>query len=203
MMSLAAQVQVLGFTGLGAACGAAIGMERERSGKAAGLRTHILVSAASAMATGAGAAVVGAHGDPTRVLHGVITGIGFLGSGVIFRDAKQQSGLTSAAAIMFTAMIGSVCGLGAPVLAIGATTFALVTLWYARRVEQGLNTRWETRSPRRSRRDRGRSGTGIAWRDAVAQMNGAIDLRDAASHDVRPNPRPQPRVAVAPQQPRD
>lgn len=192
LMSTAAQIEVLALTGLAAACGAAIGLERERSGKAAGLRTHILIAASSAMATGAGAAVVGS-GDPTRVFHGVITGIGFLGSGVIFRDTQQPAGTghTSAAAIMLTAMIGAVCGLGAPVLAVGGTAFAFATLWYARRVERRLNNHWGNRDLRRRRRERRR--TGIAFRDLLESP--AIDLRDQPRtlENETPNPRPKPR----------
>lgn len=199
MISTAAQLDVLGLTGLAAACGAAIGLERERSGKVAGLRTHILVSAASAMATGIGTVVVGG-GDPTRVLHGVITGIGFLGTGVIFRDDRQPSGITSAATIMLTAMIGGACGLGAPILAVGATSFALGTLWYARRVEHRLNDRWRRQDERR-RRDR-RAGITMRQLRTLAP----IDLRDEADaaadvaaspaprRDPRPNPRPRPRA---------
>jgi putative Mg2+ transporter-C (MgtC) family protein len=102
-------------------------------------------------------------GDPTRALRGVITGIGFLGSGVIFRDTHQPAGAghTSAAVIMLTAMIGAVCGLGAPVLAVGGTAFALGTLWYARRVERRLNDHWENRDRRRQRRNRHRTGVSV------------------------------------------
>ena len=93
-ISLGQQLTVLALTGVAAMCGALIGLERERSGKAAGLRTHMLVAAASAMATGAGAAFAGDRGDPTRVLHGVITGIGFLGSGVAGLFVRRQSSVT-------------------------------------------------------------------------------------------------------------
>jgi len=197
LMSTAVQIEVLALTGLAAACGAVIGLERERSGKAAGLRTHILVAASSAMATGAGTAVVGT-GDPTRVLHGVITGIGFLGSGVIFRDTRQPGGTghTSAAVVMLTAMIGAVCGLGAPVLAVGGTAFGFGTLWYARRLERRLSDHWDGRDRRRRRRDRRRNG--ITMREL--RESEPIDLRDdaRAGSDVprnpRPNPRPVPRV---------
>lgn len=195
MISTTTQIHVLLLTGLAAACGAAIGLERERSGKVAGLRTHILVSAASAMATGAGAAVVGTHGDPTRILHGVITGIGFLGTGVIFRDDRQPSGITSAATIMLTAMVGAACGIGAPILAIGATTFALVTLWYARRVECRLNERWERQDRRRHRARR----QSMTMRDL--RRLAPIDLRDEPDASIRPNPRPSPRPQVRTESP--
>lgn len=199
MISTAAQLNVLGLTGLAAACGAAIGLERERSGKVAGLRTHILVSAASAMATGVGTVVVGG-GDPTRVLHGVITGIGFLGTGVIFRDDRQPSGITSAATIMLTAMIGGACGLGAPILAVGATSFALGTLWYARRVEHHLNDRWRRQDARR-RRDR-RAGITMRQLRTLAPIDLRDDTEPVSSPEPRRDPRPQPRPDPRPQ-PRD
>lgn len=177
-ISLHAQLTVLWVTGIAALCGAAIGLERERCRKAAGLRTHMLVAAASAMATGVGAALTGDRGDPTRVLHGIITGIGFLGSGVIFRDRKGTAGLTSAAVIMLTAMIGAACGLGAPVLAVGVTFFALSTLWYVKRVEHTFTTRWSEPRPRRPQPRRPASGV-------------LADLR-AVTIDLRPQPRPRP-----------
>jgi putative Mg2+ transporter-C (MgtC) family protein len=211
-MELAAQLEVLGTSALAALCGAAVGLERERSGKAAGLRTHMLVASASAMATGIGAQLVAASGgDPTRVLHAVITGVGFIGSGVIFRDARQQSGLTSSAVIMVTSMIGAACGLGAPVVACGATLLAVSTLWHGKRVGITVSDRWvepatSRHTRRRFERDRRRHERWLERTPAPASRRTpaprpcaddvTVVLRDDAELDLRPNPRPRPRVGA-------
>lgn len=87
-----------------------IGLERERRGQVAGLRTHILVGMGSALFT-----VLSAHafaeGDPARVAAQVVTGIGFLGAGAILqRGDRQAHGLTTAAGIWFSAAVGMAAG---------------------------------------------------------------------------------------------
>ncbi|MDQ2679017.1 MAG: MgtC/SapB family protein [Actinomycetota bacterium] len=116
---LAAQVA------LAALLGAMIGLERELLGKRAGTRTHALVAVGSALAVGLGRLVLGNDigGDETRVLHGVLTGVGFIGAGTILRSHGDRiTGLTTAATVLCAAVIGAACTLGAPVAA------ALVTL---------------------------------------------------------------------------
>lgn len=117
---------------IAAICGAAIGAERERAFKPAGARTHTLIAAAAALIVGIGEAVqtVVGTGDPTRALHAVITGIGFIGAGVIYTRATTQDigGITTAATILFTATIGVTVGLGAQVVGLGASVLALVVL---------------------------------------------------------------------------
>jgi putative Mg2+ transporter-C (MgtC) family protein len=104
--------------------GAAIGLNRDLHGKPIGVRTLGLVGLASAMAT----LVVMFHGsgDPrltdsaSRVIQGVLTGIGFLGAGVIIRGGGQVHGLTSAACAWVTACLGLICGMAAwPIVAAG------------------------------------------------------------------------------------
>ena len=95
--------------------GAAIGLNRDLVGKAAGVRTHALVSLGSALAT-----IVGtAGGSPeaaSRVVQGIVTGIGFIGSGVIVHRARAENaaerayGLTTAAGIWVAALLGAACG---------------------------------------------------------------------------------------------
>jgi putative Mg2+ transporter-C (MgtC) family protein len=112
---------------LGAATliGAAIGLNRDLHGKPIGVRTLGLVGLASAIAVLAVAPAggEGVHFDATsRVIQGVLTGIGFLGAGVIVRRTvgKQVHGLTSAACAWTTACLGLVCGLAAwPIVATG------------------------------------------------------------------------------------
>jgi putative Mg2+ transporter-C (MgtC) family protein len=105
---------------LGAALiiGSLLGLNRELHGKAAGLRTHALVSLGAAVATlvvlksptGFSAAEQNAIG---RVVQGILTGVGFLGAGVILRDpAGHVTGLTTAATVWMCAVLGIVCGLG-------------------------------------------------------------------------------------------
>ncbi|HEY4558571.1 MAG TPA: MgtC/SapB family protein [Enteractinococcus sp.] len=100
-----------------------IGLERELRQKSAGARTHILVGMGSALFT-----LVSAYGfthvlgddvvlDPSRIAAQIVTGIGFLGAGVIFVRRNIVSGLTTAASVWVTAAVGMACGAGMPVLA--------------------------------------------------------------------------------------
>ena len=123
---------------LGAALiiGGLLGLNRDLHGKPAGMRTHSLVSLGAAVAVIVSLGLPGESKsiDPnavSRVLQGIVTGIGFLGAGVILRDSSGQvSGLTTAATIWICAVLGVACGLGYwPVLgiAIGLTALALAT----------------------------------------------------------------------------
>lgn len=122
---------------------AVIGIEREFRHKNAGARTHILVGTGSALFT-----LVSAYGfehvlgqdvtlDPSRIAAQVVTGIGFLGAGVIFMRKSVLSGLTTAASIWVVAAVGMACGAGMPLIA-GVTvalylfTMLIVTLLVAR-----------------------------------------------------------------------
>lgn len=131
MFPLEDQLILVAQIGVAAVLGGLIGWERDRAGKNAGIRTHVLVCSASAFATGLGELVLSdtAQGDSTRVLHGLLTGIGFIGAGMIW-TAKGHGpiGLTSASTIMLVAVIGAACGLGAPFVAVTVTAFALATL---------------------------------------------------------------------------
>lgn len=120
------------------AAGGLIGFEREWRGRAAGFRTHILVCLASALLMEAavsqgawrfdalpGTAIVS---DPTRMAHGVLTGIGFLCAGVIFRSGFSIHGLTTAASLWITATIGLLFGAGLFQLGVYGTVLTLVIL---------------------------------------------------------------------------
>ena len=113
---------------------ATIGVERQRRLKSAGLRTHTLVGLGATVFT-----LVSAYGfagvlgadvvlDPSRIAAQIVSGIGFLGAGVIFVRQNIVNGLTTAASIWLTAAIGMACGAGLPVLAIAATGLYLVTV---------------------------------------------------------------------------
>ena len=97
-----------------AVLGAVIGIQREHAGKPAGLRTHMLVAMGCAMAV-IGCLEFGMRDDAmSRVIQGLVTGIGFIGGGAILKLEKQHEveGLTTAAGVWMTAAIGIVAGLG-------------------------------------------------------------------------------------------
>jgi putative Mg2+ transporter-C (MgtC) family protein len=93
-------------------CGGVIGLERQLRGKAAGIRTSILICLGTYLFVGLGASFGGERVDPTRVLGQVVTGIGFLGGGVILARGSAVIGVTSAAVIWVLAALGSLIGLG-------------------------------------------------------------------------------------------
>ncbi|WP_406050233.1 MgtC/SapB family protein [Kribbella sp. NBC_00889] len=111
-----------------------IGIERQLQQKSAGMRTHTLVGTGAALFTlvsGFGFdAVLGTEVnlDPSRIAAQVVSGVGFLGAGVIFMRRDVVRGLTTAATIWMTAAIGMACGAGMPVLAVAATLLHLVAV---------------------------------------------------------------------------
>jgi len=120
-------------------CGAVIGLQRERAGKSAGLRTHILVATGSTLFI-VGALETAMHADAvSRVVQGLITGIGFLGAGAILKREKEQDirGLTTAAGIWMTAAIGVSVGLGRFGVALVATVGTWAVLSILRQLERG------------------------------------------------------------------
>jgi putative Mg2+ transporter-C (MgtC) family protein len=140
-MRLVAEIPTLGWVdalvrlAVAAGLGAAIGLERELDEKAAGLRTHMLVSLGSALFT-----MVGAYGfedftkngsistDPSRIAAQVVTGIGFLGAGVIFRQGFTIRGLTTAASLWVVAAVGMAAGAGFWKGAVIGTVVGIVSL---------------------------------------------------------------------------
>jgi putative Mg2+ transporter-C (MgtC) family protein len=111
------------------ALAAAVGYDREVRGKAAGIRTHVLIALGAAAFT-----LASIHGfaptDAARVAAGVVAGVGFLGAGVIFRGGQGPAvaGLTTAASIWVTAGIGLTVGCGLYVLAVAVTVLAIIAL---------------------------------------------------------------------------
>ena len=115
--------------------GAVIGFQRERAHKPAGLRTHILISLGSALFTIV--SIMGFTGtvDPARVAAGVVTGVGFLGAGVIFRGMRGDIpivGLTTAASIWVAAAIGIAAGAGMYLIATIVAFLTLIILYIPR-----------------------------------------------------------------------
>lgn len=121
--------------------GGIVGLERELAGKRAGVRTHMLVAVASCLAVGVGLIVTeGSHSaDPTRVMHGLLTGVGFIGAGAILNNVRGTSaGLTTAATVLLVAVLGVTSAFGAPVLAVGGATLAVLLLRGLHWLERGL-----------------------------------------------------------------
>ena len=123
-----------------------VGFERETRQKAAGLRTHMLVGLGAALFTLVGAYALG--GDPARVAAQIVTGVGFLGAGAIFRDGATVRGLTTAAGLWAVAAIGMATGAGLIAGAISATVVALVILLGLGLMERRLHRRRMAESTR-------------------------------------------------------
>lgn len=129
-------IDLIARVSVATAAGAAVGWERERQGRLAGMRTHALVAVGACLFT-----LIGAYGfpeltrgpnvDPMRVAAQVVSGIGFIGAGAIIRDRGAIRGVTTAAALWASAALGMAAGAGLPLAAgIGLVTvlFALVGL---------------------------------------------------------------------------
>lgn len=116
---------------------AAIGWQRESVGKAAGLRTHMLVGLGSALFVAALGEAGATAGDLTRVTQGVATGIGFIGGGVILKleSEKRVKGLTTAATVWLTAAVGIAAGVGRLGAAMVGLALCLLVLIFLQRVE--------------------------------------------------------------------
>ena len=130
--------------------GLIVGYERSYHGRAAGMRTYGLVCMASAALI----VIVGYHsfwyggntnsylsGDPTRVIQGIVTGIGFLGAGVIMREGLSISGLTTAASIWSCSAIGIMVGIGFYAAAIMLTLLSALSMMWISKLENWLPSR--------------------------------------------------------------
>ena len=147
MFASAHHLEILGHLGAAWIAGSLIGLERSFRGRPAGFRTHALVSLASALLMlitaypqdwlpaemrGTGVSTIL---DPQRMAQGIMTGIGFLGAGVIFKEGLTVRGLTTAASIWITAAIGILAGIGFYFPLIVTTILTLGTLSMFRWIE--------------------------------------------------------------------
>jgi len=129
------------------ALGVLMGYERSYHGRAAGMRTYALVCMAASGLTVA-CAFPGlwfgrnmadlSGGDPTRIIQGIMTGIGFLGAGVIMREGRSIRGLSTAASIWMAAAIGVLVGMGYYLPAISAALMTTAAMTWLRRIEAAL-----------------------------------------------------------------
>lgn len=116
--------------------GCLIGLNRFARHKAAGLRTHGLVSLGAAIATIAAAFDPGADAQTvSRVVQGLVTGVGFIGAGVILHNNARVQGLTTAASLWAAAILGIACGSGRYVVCLLGFAFAMVILLCGRFIE--------------------------------------------------------------------
>jgi len=130
--------------------GMLVGYERSYHGRAAGMRTYGLVSTASAALTvitgypefwyGGHVAVV-SSADPTRVIQGIVTGVGFLGAGIIMKDGFNISGLTSAASIWASSVIGILIGVGFYAASILLAISSAICMMWGPKLESWLPSR--------------------------------------------------------------
>lgn len=129
------------------AVGVLIGYERSFHGRAAGIRTYALVCVAACVLTVinaypahwfGGLSTPPGFADPTRVIQGIMTGIGFLGAGVIMKEGMSIRGLSTAASIWMTAAIGVVIGLGFYGAAISAAIITVALMSGVRSIETAL-----------------------------------------------------------------
>lgn len=123
---------------MAALLGGILGFEREQRGKAAGIKTHMLVSIGAALFVLIPMQAGLSESELSRVVQGIIAGIGFLGAGAILKgtDEKDLKGLTTAASIWLTAAIGVAAGLGRESSAILCTLLALMILIVIPRVAE-------------------------------------------------------------------
>ena len=135
--------QIVGRTLVAALLGGVLGFEREQKGKAAGMRTHMLVALAAAFFVIIPQQAGMSHADISRVLQGLAAGVGFLGAGAIIKHSEQGQvhGLTTAAGLYFTTTIGVAAGMGREVTAILGTALAVAVLTILPRTEQWLHGR--------------------------------------------------------------
>ncbi len=107
--------------------GAIVGFQRQRAGKSAGLRTHMLVAMGSALFVLEGERAMMSMSDLSRVIQGLATGIGFIGAGAILKESAERKieGLTTASGIWMTAAAGAAAGLGR----VGLALLSVVLAW--------------------------------------------------------------------------
>lgn len=118
---------------IAALCGVMIGFERQLFGKPAGMRTCALICLSTYFFVAIGTIL---EGDQLRIIGQVVTGVGFLGGGVIISKEGVIQGMTSAATIWLLASIGVVIGTGFPIVGLKLTLFCMFALWFLNRIER-------------------------------------------------------------------
>ena len=155
--------------------GGLVGLERSFRGRAAGLRTYALVSFASALlvvvALTLGTASDGSGANASRVIQGIVTGIGFLGAGVIVKEGFTVRGLTTAASVWVASAIGIAFGAGSLLAGTVGVVLTLGALSLLRVVEDRLHVQLYAHCRVAFRRDHRRDE---AWLRALIQQHGFV-----------------------------
>jgi putative Mg2+ transporter-C (MgtC) family protein len=135
---LSAIVRMLVRLSLAALMGGLLGYERSRSGKSAGLRTHMLVAVGAALFVLIPQSAGMPLADMSRVIQGIVAGIGFIGGGTILKQSEKQQvhGLTTAAGLWLTAALGIAAGMGREASAILGTVLAFFILYVLGHLER-------------------------------------------------------------------
>ena len=149
----ALKLATLGRLLLASLLGGLIGLERELSGKPAGLRTNLLICVGATLLTELSLSVAGlaagttggVRGDPARIAAQIVPGIGFLGAGTILHSRGHVTGLTTAATLWVVAAIGMAIGTGAYTEAVGTTSLVFITLVLLAKAEKLLARRRTSR----------------------------------------------------------
>jgi putative Mg2+ transporter-C (MgtC) family protein len=140
-------MEIIGRLVLAAACSAFIGFEREAARKSAGLRTHTLVGVGAASFSIV--SIIGFEGpDQSRLAAQIVTGVGFLGAGAIFREGANVKGLTTAAGLWAVASVGVAAGSGSYPLAIVTTIVIAVVLYSLQAADKALARRTDVAKDR-------------------------------------------------------
>lgn len=165
--------------------GAVIGLERSFHGRPAGFRTHALVCMSSALLMlvtvyqnqwMTQVAIDAIRTDPTRMAQGIMTGIGFLGAGVIFKEGLTVRGLTTAASIWMTASIGILVGIGFWFPAVIGTVASLLVLSAFRLIESRMPSEFYAHYHVRFKRD------AVMDEDSLRRLVGKHDFTIANMH---------------------
>ncbi len=164
---------------MGTGLAAVLGIEREVTGKAAGLRTHSMVGLGAALFT-----LLSEHAfdalDPSRVAAQIVSGIGFLGAGAIFRSGALIKGLTTAAGLWAAAAVGMAAGSGEYAIALLATGVGMVVLLGLRYVNEWIS-RFRTGVALEVRVKPAAAFLGV--RDGLSSIDPSVDLEDALMTD--------------------
>jgi putative Mg2+ transporter-C (MgtC) family protein len=189
----------LGELGLAFVLSSVIGLEREWRQKSAGLRTHTLVGTGAALflivSKYGFSDVLGQHVilDPSRVAAGIVSGIGFIGGGLIFVRGDAVRGLTTAAIVWITAAIGMACGAGLALIAIAVTAAHFIVVFAYPRLAAALpRSRYIAFAVRVVYED----GRGIL-RDILTQSTQlGFSIARVHTHQLAQGPDERPKVAV-------
>ncbi len=192
MISPLEQAELVGRVALAAVLAGVLGWERQLGQQPAGLRTHMLVSVGAAAFTKAGTYGVSGLGtvqDAGRIAAQIVTGIGFIGAGTIWRSSGNERvirGLTTAASIWVAASIGMLCGYGLYVLAAGSALVSLAVLRLLRGLERVPELFWEgvMARRRRARMEAAAAAENVAVPQDAPGVNAAMAPQTAIGADA-------------------